>query len=70
VDGTRAGAEWTLAGTYTGDTPTGPVKNKRFSIRGASHVITEGDKIKRFTDYYSLTDFYRQVGPVKQASKN
>ena len=66
VDGPRAAAEWTLAGTYTGDTPSGPVKGKRFSIRGASMVTTEGGKIKRFTDYYTLVDFYRQVGPQKQ----
>jgi steroid delta-isomerase-like uncharacterized protein len=63
VDGARAAAEWNLAGTYSGDTPAGPVKGKRFSIRGASIVTTEGGKIKRFTDYYTLTDFYRQVGP-------
>ena len=63
VDGTRAAAEWTLAGTYTGETPSGPVKGKRFSIRGASVVKTEAGKIKQFTDYYTLVDFYRQVGP-------
>jgi steroid delta-isomerase-like uncharacterized protein len=65
VDGPRAAAEWILAGTYTGDTPSGAVKGKRFSIRGASIVITEGSKIKRFTDYYTLTDFFRQVRPPK-----
>jgi steroid delta-isomerase-like uncharacterized protein len=63
VDGPHAAAEWTLSGTYTGDTPSGPAKGKRFSIRGASMVTTEGGKIKRFTDYYTLTDFYRQVSP-------
>jgi hypothetical protein len=41
VDGAQAAAEWTLAGTYSGDTPQGPVKNRRFSVRGASVVITE-----------------------------
>jgi steroid delta-isomerase-like uncharacterized protein len=66
VDGARAAAEWTLAGTYTGDTPSELVKGKRFSIRGASFVITENGKIKRFTDYYTLVDFYRQVSPQKQ----
>jgi steroid delta-isomerase-like uncharacterized protein len=65
ADGPRVAAEWTLAGTYTGDTPSGPVKGKRFSIRGASFMITEGGKVKRFTDYYTLVDFYRQVGPPK-----
>ena len=35
MDGPEAAAEWTLAGTYSGDTPQGPVKNRRFSIRGS-----------------------------------
>jgi steroid delta-isomerase-like uncharacterized protein len=67
VDGSQAAAEWTLAGTYTGDTPQGPVKNRRFSIRGASVVVTDHGRITRFTDYYTLAEFYRQVTekPVK-----
>jgi len=61
VDGSQAAAEWTLAGTYSGDTPQGPVKNKRFSVRGASVVVTDHGRITRFTDYYNLAEFYRQV---------
>ncbi len=30
TDGPEAAAEWTLAGTYSGETPQGPVKNRRF----------------------------------------
>lgn len=61
VAGSQAAAEWTLAGTYSGDTPQGPVKNRRFSVRGASVVVIDHGKIIRFTDYYNLTEFYRQV---------
>lgn len=61
VDGAQAAAEWTLAGTYSGDTPQGPVKNRQFSVRGASVVITEHGRIIRFTDYYNLAEFHRQV---------
>jgi steroid delta-isomerase-like uncharacterized protein len=61
VDGSKAASEWTLAGTYTGDTPSGPVKGRRFSIRGASVVKTEHGRITRFSDYYTLDDFWRQV---------
>lgn len=61
VDGAQAAAEWTLAGTYSGDTPQGPVKNRRFSVRGASVVITEHGRIIRSTDYYNLAEFHRQV---------
>jgi steroid delta-isomerase-like uncharacterized protein len=59
--GPKAAAEWTLAGTYSGDTPSGPVKGRRFSIRGASVVETDGGRITRFSDYYTLDDFWRQV---------
>ena len=61
VDGSQAAAEWTLAGSYSGDTPQGPVKNRRFSVRGVSVVGTDQGKIIRFTDYYNLAEFYRQV---------
>ncbi len=61
ADGPEAAAEWTLAGTYSGDTPQGPVKNRRFSIRGVSVVVTDHGKIIRFSDYYNLADFHRQV---------
>jgi steroid delta-isomerase-like uncharacterized protein len=61
VDGAQAGAEWTLAGTYSGDTPQGRVQNRRFTLRGASVVVTDHGKITRFTDYYNLADFNRQV---------
>jgi steroid delta-isomerase-like uncharacterized protein len=61
VDGSQAAAEWTLAGTYSGDTPQGPVKHRRFSVRGSSVVVTEHGRIIRFTDYYNLAEFYRQV---------
>lgn len=61
VDGSEAAAEWTMAGTYSGDTPQGPVKNRLFSVRGASVVVTDNGRITRFTDYYNLAEFYRQV---------
>jgi steroid delta-isomerase-like uncharacterized protein len=61
TDGPEAAAEWTLAGTYSGDTPQGPVKNRRFSIRGVSVVVTDNGKVIRFSNYYNLAEFYRQV---------
>jgi steroid delta-isomerase-like uncharacterized protein len=68
VDGPRAAAEWTLAGTYTGETPAGPVRDRHFSIRGASVVLIEGGRISRFTDYYELTEFYRQVASASTSA--
>ena len=71
VDSFKLTAEWTLAGSYTGDTPQGPVQARRFTIRGASVVITNGRRITRLTNYYNLVDFYRQVGvgPAGKASR-
>jgi|tagenome__1003787_1003787.scaffolds.fasta_scaffold20385371_2 steroid delta-isomerase-like uncharacterized protein len=61
ADSFKVAAEWTLRGTFTGDTPTGPVKSRRFDIRGVSVVITNGRRITRFSDYYNLSEFYHQV---------
>jgi steroid delta-isomerase-like uncharacterized protein len=61
ADSFKVAAEWTRVGRYTGDTPNGPVKSKRFQIRGVSIVITNGRRITRFGDYYNIADFYRQV---------
>jgi steroid delta-isomerase-like uncharacterized protein len=61
ADSFKVAAEWTLRGTYTGDTPTGPVRSRRFNIRGVSVVITNGRRITRFSDYYNLSEFYSQV---------
>jgi steroid delta-isomerase-like uncharacterized protein len=63
AEGSKLAAEWTLSGTYTGDTPRGPVRGKRFSIRGASAMVTHAGRITRFSDYYSPDDLYRQVMP-------
>jgi steroid delta-isomerase-like uncharacterized protein len=69
AEGSKLAAEWTLSGTYSGDTPRGPVKGKRFSIRGASAMVTHAARITRFSDYYSLEDFYRQVMPPAPAKR-
>jgi steroid delta-isomerase-like uncharacterized protein len=69
AEGSKLAAEWTLSGTYSGDTPRGPVKGKRFSIRGASAIVTYAARITRFSNYYSLEDFYRQVMPPDAAKR-
>jgi len=51
-------AEWTWTGTFTGDSPSGPVVRQRISGRGASIVVIENGRIKRFTDYYDLASFF------------
>jgi len=61
VEGPRIAVEWTLSGTFSGATPTGPVVGRRFAVRGASVVVTEAGKISRFSDYYNAAEFFRQV---------
>jgi steroid delta-isomerase-like uncharacterized protein len=56
--GPMVAAEWTWTGTYTGEGPSGPVKGQRESGRGASVVVMENGRIKRFTDYYDFISFY------------
>ena len=53
-------AEWTWASTFTGDSPTGPVKNQRVSGRGVSVVVIENGQLKHLTDYYDLASFFRK----------
>jgi len=62
-------AEWTWTSTFTGDSPTGPVKNLRVSGRGVSVVITENGQIKHLTDYYDLPSFFRKA-PTDTAKAN
>jgi steroid delta-isomerase-like uncharacterized protein len=57
-------AEWTWTGTYTGEGPTGHVKAQRISGRGASVVVIENGRIKRFTDYYDFATFFPKAATV------
>ena len=54
-------AEWTWTSTFTGDSPTGPVKDQRISGRGVSVVLTENGQIKHLTDYYDNLSFFRKA---------
>ena len=54
-------AEWTWSSTFTGDSPTGPVKDQRVSGRGVSVVVIENGQLKHLTDYYDLASFFRKA---------
>ena len=54
-------AEWTWTSTFTGESPTGPVKDQRVSGRGVSVVVTENGQIKHLTDYYDLASFFHKA---------
>jgi len=62
-------AEWTWTSTFTGESPSGPVKDQRVSGRGVSVVVTENGQIKHLTDYYDLPSFFRKA-PADTAKSN
>jgi steroid delta-isomerase-like uncharacterized protein len=62
----RAACEWIMSGTHTGDYPELPATGKSFSVRGASIVLLEGEKIKHWTDYYNMYDFSNSSGSCRR----
>jgi steroid delta-isomerase-like uncharacterized protein len=62
-------AEWAWTSSFTGESPTGPVKNLRISGRGVSVVLTENGQIKHLTDYYDYLSFFRKA-PTDTAKGN
>ncbi|MBI3661529.1 MAG: ester cyclase [Acidobacteria bacterium] len=56
--GSPLAAEWTWTATYTGPSPGGPVVGRRISGQGASIVVIENGRIKRFADYYDVASFF------------
>jgi SnoaL-like polyketide cyclase len=54
-------AEWAWTSSFTGESPTGPVKDLRISGRGVSVVLTENGQIKHLTDYYDYLSFFRKA---------
>jgi steroid delta-isomerase-like uncharacterized protein len=56
IDGNRAAAELTIAGTLR--TAGGP---RRIEVRGASFFVVSGNLIQRWTDYYDVDTFRAQT---------
>lgn len=59
-DGKFVALEWTWTSIYTGPDPTGKqVTKKSIAGKGSSFAEVDNGKIKRFTDYYDQTSFFR-----------
>jgi steroid delta-isomerase-like uncharacterized protein len=56
--GTVVAAEWVWTGTSRDDSPGRPVMPRRISGRGASVVVIENGRVKRFTDYYDFNSVF------------
>jgi steroid delta-isomerase-like uncharacterized protein len=55
---------WLLTGTNTGQRIEGPPTGRSISIKGASIIQLEGDKIASDQCYFDRVDFERQVEPA------
>jgi steroid delta-isomerase-like uncharacterized protein len=66
ASGPIVAAEWTWTGTYTGDSPNGPVAGKPISGRGATIAVIENGQIKRLTDYYDSASYFPKTPDGRQ----
>ena len=63
ADGSRAGAEYVVHGTYkVGDEGLPPAHGQKYVLPGGAFFDIRGGKIARVTNYYNLSDWIRQVG--------
>jgi steroid delta-isomerase-like uncharacterized protein len=63
VAGNWGAIEWVMSGTHKGDFPGLPATGKHFSsIRGATIVEVQGEKIRCNSDYWDSATFTKQVG--------
>jgi steroid delta-isomerase-like uncharacterized protein len=60
--GTRAAAEFTVAGEYLAtDAPLPPARGQRYSLPAGAFFAVEAGRISRVTTYYNLQEWLRQV---------
>ena len=63
ADGSRAGAEYVVHGTYkVSDEGLPPAKGQKYVLPGGAFFDIRGGKIARVTNYYNLQDWIAQVG--------
>lgn len=63
ADAVSGGAEWTLSGTFLGETEMmGKPTGKRFEIRGASFLRFKDGKISYLADYWDMVALSSQLG--------
>ena len=63
ADGSRAGAEYVVHGTYkVSDEGLPPAKGQKYVLPGGAFFDIRGGRIARVTNYYNLQDWIAQVG--------
>ena len=66
VAGDWAAAESVMTGTHTGDFPMLPATGKSVSVRAASIIEMQGDKIKRNINYFNMASLMQQLGVMPE----
>lgn len=62
-DGARAAAEFTVDGTYLAtDEGLPPASGQTYSLPGGAFFEVRGSRIARVTNWYSLSEWLRQIG--------
>lgn len=62
VDESRGAAEWIMSATHVGDFQDNPGTGRPFRLRAAAVVEFSLGRVSRWSDYWSLADFRKQVG--------
>lgn len=62
ADDDSGGVEWTMSATQMGAFADQPATGRSFALKAATIAHFSGGKIVRWTDYWSLSSFRRQVG--------
>jgi len=63
ADGSRAGAEYVVHGTYkVADEGLPPAKGQKYVLPGGAFFDIRDGRIARVTNYYNLQDWLAQVG--------
>jgi steroid delta-isomerase-like uncharacterized protein len=61
-DGEKAGCEWHMTGTQSGDLPGLPGTGKSFSVPGSTHMTIKDGKIVHNRDYWNMVLYLQQLG--------
>lgn len=69
VDESRMAEQWVISGTWTKPFPGGPLaarslREKSFTVPGASLYEWENGKIKKYDAYYDQMPFLTQIGVI------
>ena len=68
--GERVYWKWLMTATHQGEFMSVPATGKRFELRGASVLLTKGDKIVRAADCFDVGSIVRQVAPERERRLN